>query len=54
MAGNGMGEEGKPAIGRRYGSSCPLPMAGHSVCCIPHPSHFAVPMGTAVWLATNI
>ncbi|MBQ5980941.1 MAG: hypothetical protein IJL54_02055 [Prevotella sp.] len=41
-------------IGRRYAYWCPLPMAGYSVCCILSPSHFAIPIGMAVWLATNI
>ena len=44
----------RPAVGRRYVSSCPLPTAGHSACGILYPSHFAVPIGTAVWLATDI
>ena len=36
--GNGMVREEKPAVGRRYGLSCPLPTAGHSVCCILLPA----------------
>ena len=34
--------------------SCPLPTARFRVCGVALTSHFAVPKGTAVWLATFV
>ncbi|MBQ5982132.1 MAG: hypothetical protein IJL54_08200 [Prevotella sp.] len=41
-------------LGRRYSFSCPLPKGRAFRLRHSSSSHTAVPIGTAVWLATNI
>ena len=44
----------RPAVGRRYFKIVPYLKARFFACDILLSSHFAIPIGTAVWLATDI